>query len=172
MFIASMRQIIWTMNADQAGVEDLVSYTTSYARTYCQQNHLIPEINALAEWPEVRLTSEQRRNIFLVVKEALHNVVKHANAQNVRLTLGWEGGLVVELQDDGVGLSPHAQQGEGHGLRNMGKRVAAVGGSITMETGPKRTGDLAGARIRFHVPLEANQGYVARATAPADLRSP
>ncbi|MBK7269010.1 MAG: hypothetical protein IPI07_05700 [Flavobacteriales bacterium] len=76
--IGSMRQIIWTMNADQTSVEDLVVYASNYARTYCDQNTLAITVEAQGPWPDARLSSEQRRNMFLVVKEALHNVVKHA----------------------------------------------------------------------------------------------
>ena len=170
--IGSMRQIIWTMNADQSSIEDLVSYTTHYARTYCEQNGLVPEIIAIKDWPAVQLSSEQRRNIFLVVKEALHNVVKHADARTVRVVLGWSEGLLVDVQDDGVGLPAHTQHSVGNGLRNMRKRIEALGGYIVTETGMGLPGDLTGSRIRFSVPLDGNEGSIVRPVHSQDIRRP
>ena len=156
--IGSMRQIIWTMNADQAGLEDLVVYTSSYVRNYGAENDLAVEVSVGGPWPAVALSSEQRRNIFLVVKEALHNVVKHARAAHVRLTMLPEDGLTVELQDDGIGLPSGADMGQGNGLRNMRKRVVALGGSFELRNGH-------GTVLRFNVPLASstNQRSIAAA---------
>lgn len=145
--IGSMRQIIWTMNADQTSLEDLVVYTTNYARTYCAQNGLSIVVDAGGPWPEVRLSGEQRRNIFLVVKEALHNIVKHAHATTVELHMHWTDRVHVELSDDGVGLPKGTEDAVGNGLRNMRKRITSLGGTVRMD------GDH-GTRIHFQVPVE------------------
>lgn len=144
--IGSMRQIIWTMNADQAGLEDLVVYTSSYVRTYCAENRLAVEVATAGPWPAITLTTEQRRNIFLVVKEALHNVVKHAQASHVELRMLYENGLTVELSDNGIGLPKGADLGTGNGLRNMKKRITALGGTFELSNGK-------GALLRFNVPM-------------------
>ncbi len=172
--IGSMRQIIWTMNTDQSSLADLVSYTTNYTRSYCEQNGLAPEIITATEWPAVQLTSEQRRNTFLVVKEALHNVVKHANARTVRLVMSiGDDHLLVDVQDDGIGLPGHAQDSVGNGLRNMRKRIQALGGSLGTESSMGLPGDLVGTRIRFSVPLyrpDSNKGSIGARDIPADIR--
>ncbi len=154
--IGSMRQIIWTMNGDQATVEDLVVYTTSYVRNYCEQNELGADVKVLGPWPSVQLSTEQRRNVFLVVKEALHNVVKHAHANQVRVVMEWRDGLWVEVADDGVGLMRDAQGGQGNGLRNMEKRISVLGGSFTVD------GSENGTSIRFQVNFTStpNQGSI------------
>jgi signal transduction histidine kinase/ligand-binding sensor domain-containing protein len=172
--IGSMRQIIWTMNTDQSSLADLVSYTTNYTRSYCEQNGLTPEIITVKEWPTVQLTSEQRRNTFLVVKEALHNVVKHANARTVRLAMSHgDSHLLVDVQDDGVGLPGHTQDSVGNGLRNMRKRILALGGTLGTESSMGLPGDLLGTRIRFRVPLErsdSNKGSIGVSDIAADIR--
>ena len=158
--IGSMRQIIWTMNQDQTSVEDLVVYTTSYARNYCEQNEMAIDVNVEGPWPSLQLSTEQRRNIFLVVKEALHNTVKHAHAKTVRLDMRWRNGLVVEIADNGVGLAREAQAGQGNGMRNMAKRIAALGGTIAFESAPQ-----GGTVIRFRVAFAPtpNQGSIVTA---------
>ncbi len=144
--IGSMRQIIWTMNADQTSVEDLVVYTTNYARTYCEQNGLTITVEASGPWPGARLSSEQRRNMFLVVKEALHNIMKHAHATTVDLRIRWDQGVRIELTDNGVGLPKGTEDAVGNGLRNMRKRIHSLNGTLTM-SGEK------GTCLRFHVPI-------------------
>lgn len=154
--MGTMRQIIWTLNDDQSTLEDLVVYTTNYARTYCEENGLTAHIDAGGPWPSVQLSSEQRRAVFLVVKEALHNVVKHAHATEVRARMWTSNGLSVEINDNGSGLPQGADLGAGNGLRGMKRRITAQGGvfSATSERGT---------RIVFNVPLapSTNQGSIA-----------
>lgn len=144
--ISSMRQIIWAMNSDQGSLEDLVAYTTGHARSYLLENGLEAEIDATGPWPDMQLTTQQRRNIFLVVKECLHNVVKHARAQRVSLVMRWDRGLHVAVQDDGTGLVVTSAANGGNGLRNIRRRITDLGGSLSV-------GGTQGTRVEFHVPL-------------------
>lgn len=147
--ISSMRQIIWTMNHDQADLADLFAYAGSYARMYCEEHGLKMDIITRSGVKQVRLTSEQRRNIFLTVKEALHNVVKHAGARSVHMTMAGEPGqLSVVIEDDGTGLPSNAADGLGNGLRNMHNRIRSLGGQLEVSAGAVR-----GTRVRFTVPL-------------------
>lgn len=165
--MGSMRQIIWTMNADQSSISDLASYITNYARGYCTENGLKLEITTPSAWPGVELSSEQRRNVFLVVKEALHNTVKHANASAVRFSMNAGDELVVETQDNGVGLPVSAKETVGNGLRNMRKRIEALSGELHVEA----TDGGGGTRVRFTVPLPTpNQGSIGRNGTGRDIR--
>jgi len=153
--IGNMRQIIWSMNPDQEKVEDLVVYTCNYARTYALENSYELEVVANGPWPERSLTSEQRRNVFLSVKEALHNVVKHANASKVSLHISSHSDLSVEITDNGNGLPEGADMGEGNGLRNIRKRILSLQGRIEIRSQN-------GTRIRFSIPLAniGNEGSI------------
>jgi signal transduction histidine kinase len=138
--IGSMRQIIWTMGQDQSTLEDWVVYTTSYARTYCAENDLALLVATDPVWPALQLSMEQRRNLFLVVKEALHNVVKHAHASTVKLAIRSGDALEVVLEDDGIGLPPEAAKGLGNGLRNMQRRMQEVEGAAVLGNGQDERG--------------------------------
>ncbi len=162
--ITSMRQIIWAMNNDQGSLEDLVAYSTSYARNYLEEHGLHATIHATGPWPAIQLTSHQRRNFFLVVKETLHNVVKHANAHGVGMTMTWEEGLLLTVADDGQGMDPGTMGGEGHGLRNIRRRIADLGGQVTID-GSK------GTRIICQVPLSGpNKSSIAVTGITSNLR--
>lgn len=130
--IASMRHIIWSLQDDQGSLDDLVAYIGSYARSYLDAYAIALELRADAVPEELRLTAQQRRNLFLIVKEALHNVVKHAGASHVRLALRWADAFIVELSDDGRGLVDDGRATRGHGLMNMRKRAAEIGAELRL----------------------------------------
>jgi two-component system, NarL family, sensor histidine kinase DesK len=101
-----------------------------------------------SETAEISLTPAQESVVALVVREAVTNVVRHAQAQNCRLQLTpVNGNCQLEIQDDGCG----GLQPEGNGLRGMRERVEALGGTIERNTskGTKLT-------IRFPLPTQGN----------------
>ncbi|MBL7964384.1 MAG: hypothetical protein JNM31_11150 [Flavobacteriales bacterium] len=132
--IGSMRQIIWAMNEDQKKIEDLVVYATNYARQYGAQHGLVVHIHTPGPWPDRELSAETRRNAFLILKEAMHNVVKHAHARAVSIGMHWNDGLHMHVEDDGQGLPTQADAGPGNGLRSMRKRAATSGGTFQVTT--------------------------------------
>lgn len=91
----------------------------------------------------VSLTPAQESVVALVVREAVTNIVRHADAHHCSLRLAPANGTCrLEIQDDGRGGS----QTEGNGLRGMRERVEALGGSLQRET----TG---GTRLKIEFPL-------------------
>ena len=78
-----------------------------------------------------------RRNIFLTVKEALHNIVKHSQADNVSIRVKDGKDLVIAIKDDGIGFEERNIRAFANGLSNMKKRMNDIGGilEITIEKG-------------------------------------
>lgn len=146
--IVSMRDIIWALQDDQGSLDDLVAYISAHTRNYLDTHGIALQLEVDAQWPSLQLTSQQRRNIFLVVKEALHNVVKHAQARQVILRLRWEQGLQAEVQDDGLGLASGRKR-TGHGLVNMEKRAQQVNAALRIEAAPGGIGTI----VVLSVPL-------------------
>ncbi|MBK9176690.1 MAG: hypothetical protein IPM46_10235 [Flavobacteriales bacterium] len=144
--IGSMRQMIWAMDQEQTSIDDLLVYATSYARNYCAQNGIALHLEIAKGFPNAALRTEQRRNIFLVVKEALHNTVKHAQATELRISARWEEGLHLTIADNGIGLPTGADLGTGNGMRNMRRRMRELGGTLGFAAG-------SGTTINLFVPL-------------------
>jgi signal transduction histidine kinase len=105
------------------------------------------------------VTSEVRHNLFLAFKEALHNIVKHAAATEVQISLERRpDGFVLLVADNGRGFDPGvleehpgpgadpARSSTGNGLHNMQRRLAEVGGRCEWDTAPHE-----GTRVRFIV---------------------
>jgi signal transduction histidine kinase len=84
---------------------------------------------------EDRFEPDVESTVYRLVQEALTNIVKHADARNVRVAVTASGGAVsVEVQDDGTGFTPDAA-GPGFGLASMRERVFLAGGSLIIDSG-------------------------------------
>ena len=86
---------------------------------------------------------------FRILQEALTNVLRHAGARRVEVTLTLGPGVALQVDDDGVGLPLGATPGRGLGLIGMRERARALGGSVVVEPRPG-----GGTRVRCHLPAE------------------
>jgi signal transduction histidine kinase len=91
------------------------------------------------------LGGEFRRNIYLSVKEALHNIVKHAQATQVNVKIACADTLTIIISDNGIGLS-HKAKAFSNGLENMKNRMKNIGGSFEIE-------NKNGTTVKLTVPL-------------------
>jgi signal transduction histidine kinase len=90
-------------------------------------------VKVAAEEVSEELTEDHKTCIYRIVQEALHNIVKHASARNVRITVTQEPDrLLLSIQDDGRGFNP--PQERGMGLIGMEERVSALGGRLIVES--------------------------------------
>jgi len=95
-----------------------------------------------------RLGADVRREVFLIFKEALHNITRHAQATRVEIVLSIaQHRLELVVQDDGCGFDS-ARARDGQGLRSMVRRAQGLGGTLAVTSADGR-----GARLGLSVPL-------------------
>jgi len=129
--VESMSEIIWALNPQNDSLENLLSYLREQMQQHFEPFELSLKIVFPDDVPPVKLSNEQRRNLYLVTKEALNNVMKHSRAQIVNLVLEIEmNQLIFRVCDDGVGLPDTVSRPTGNGLKNMRKRMEDIGGTI------------------------------------------
>jgi signal transduction histidine kinase len=98
---------------------------------------------------DTRLPAKLETAIFRITQEALTNVVKHADAETVRITFEFgERSVLLAVEDDGRGFSQTREPDDGFGLIGMRERVASVNGSLEIGSEPG-----AGTRIAVEIPL-------------------
>lgn len=162
----SLDEIVWAVNPKWDDVENLVSYLGNYAQKFLGAAQIRRHLNLPTVVPPTKLPSQTRHNLFLCCKEALNNVVKHAAAKEVSLTVtADESSLNIEIADDGRGLSA-AKAGPpdvdrlspGNGLQNMRDRMEEIGGVFSISDRPGG-GTLVAFRLQF--PLKAKLDKVA-----------
>jgi signal transduction histidine kinase len=107
-----------------AALADLADRTQQEAKMTCTFD--CPEPVSVAD----NLTAT---HLYLIAQEAVHNAVKHAQARTVCIALQANAGLVLSVQDDGIGMPPRAEADGGLGLRIMGNRATIIGATLTIE---------------------------------------
>jgi signal transduction histidine kinase len=106
---------------------------------------------ALGDGPSSGLDPQLETTIYRLVQESLTNVIKHAGAHRVRVSVvSVDGEIRIEVQDDGVGFDP-AERTDGFGLAGMRERVYLAGGSMEFESGE------AGTLVRARLPRRADE---------------
>lgn len=131
--LTKMNAIIWSMSNSNDTLGNMIAYIRSYALEYFEDTGVICKIEIPENLPNIEVVGTIRRNVFLVVKEALNNILKHANATEVRITLKRvEDGLTLYIQDNGKGINMDELRQFGNGLKNMKKRMADIGVEFTI----------------------------------------
>jgi signal transduction histidine kinase/ligand-binding sensor domain-containing protein len=128
--IGKMGEIVWALNEKNDSLSDLLSYTRAYAVEYLTNNNIRCQVNAPGVFPSVFVSGEFRRNMYLTIKEVLHNIVKHAKAGNVLISIQIDKNLQIGIGDDGIGFDKNNIRPFSNGLNNMQKRMKDIIGSL------------------------------------------
>jgi signal transduction histidine kinase/ligand-binding sensor domain-containing protein len=146
-------EIVWAVNPRRDSLENFVSYTCSFAQDYLQVAKIHCRLDLPVTVSETALRTDLRHSLFLVVKEALNNVVKHAQATEV--TIGMEmraSEFIVRIRDNGRGFqtdSPEPTHSDGEGLGSMRHRIESMDGEFLLTSQPGN-----GTQIEIRVPLK------------------
>jgi len=136
--VDNIGEIIWAINPKHDHLIDLAAYLRQYAAQYFRVASIRCRFEFPDTVPDLQLSAEARRNIFLVVKESLHNVVKHSKATEVvvRFTLV-DQKMEIVIRDNGIGFSLKDATSLGNGLHSMKERMEDVGGRFVVESQPR-----------------------------------
>ncbi len=135
--IDKMSEIIWAMNSSNDSLANLIAYMRSFAADFLEHSHITHQFFIPEVIPDIKLSGGTRRNIYLAVKESLHNVVKHAKATEVIIEVKMHKNMTIMIKDNGKGFDQEKVRLFGNGLKNIQKRMLAVGGhaDITSNNG-------------------------------------
>ena len=159
----AMDEIVWAVNPRFDTLESLINYLEKFAQDFLATAGLRCRLDMPVQFPPWPLTSEVRHNLFLAFKEALNNVVRHAAASEVRISLTLTlASFELIVEDNGRGFDPISSEGpvsatdrlaSGNGLENMRRRLAAAGGRCDIRSAPGK-----GTTIVFVVPVRVPAG--------------
>jgi len=142
--------VVWAVNPAYDTLESVVQHLCKFAQEFLTLAGIRCRLAVPGELPPIALSSPVRHDLFLAVKETLHNVVQHADATLVTLRiLIREQELVVEIEDNGKGFPDGKHLPEQDGLDNIQARMAKIGGRSEYESGP----DGRGTRVRMRMPI-------------------
>ena len=149
--VRALEEIVWAVRPGSDTLQSLIDYIAHFANELFDGNTTRCRLDLPPELPALPLPPDLRHNIFLVVKEALTNALKHSAATEVRLEAKVaDGSLEIAIHDNGRGFEPPSSGDETrhHGLANMQRRAAAMKGTLNLESIAA-----GGTTIRLSVPL-------------------
>lgn len=146
--------IVWSIDPSRDELADLAARVRAFGADLLEADGVAWQVDLTESAAHVRLDPEKRRHLFLAVKEALHNVARHAHATRATVSFRLEGrALQVEVRDDGRGFTeevggPSPPRRGGHGLPSVRARAEALGGRLVILSRPGE-----GTLLRLEAPL-------------------
>lgn len=158
----AMDEVVWAVNPKHDMLEGLAYYLEKFTEDFLKGADLRYRLDMPVQFPARPLTAETRHNLFLAFKEALNNVVKHAAATEVRISLQIETAtLKLTVEDNGHGFAQNTESNNGrnesdllvsgNGLGNMQSRLTKIGGRCEVQSAPG-----AGTKVVFTVPIKVH----------------
>jgi signal transduction histidine kinase len=129
--VQTMSEIIWALNPQNDTLENLLAYTREQSQQYFEPLEMQFEISFPDIIPDIKLSNAQRRNLYLVTREALNNAMKHSSATIIQLKLVIiKKNYCFSVTDNGTGIAEKKIKPGSNGLLNMKKRMKDIGGNI------------------------------------------
>jgi len=133
--VKSLDEIVWAVNPRNDTLAHLIDYTGQFTTDYLRDAGIRCLLDVPEQTPVREVPSNVRHNVFLVVKEALQNIVKHARATEVWLRVSAiPGGLRMVIEDNGCGFEGAPAHAWADGLGNMRQRLTEIGGECRVQS--------------------------------------
>lgn len=132
--IENMRDLIWALNPENTTLDGLVARIREYYSDYTEDIPLDVIFNIEDSIPAIPVSTDVHRNMMMVAKEILQNIVKHAQADVIRVTVKRESdSLMFQATDNGVGFDI-SNPSVGNGLKNIRQRIQNIGGVCIIDS--------------------------------------
>lgn len=129
----SMREMLWSLNSGNDTLGSFVDYSKIYAYNFLKKTKIQLITQSENVVSETMISTEQRRNLFLCLKEALNNAYKHSQSSQLKLSFVQnEKEFMMKISDNGIGINH--EKPEGNGLRNMKRRMKEQNGHCEVST--------------------------------------
>jgi signal transduction histidine kinase len=151
--VQALDEIVWATNPKNDNLPRFTEYVCRFADEFFEGSAVRCWQEVPTTLPPTPLRSDLRHNVFLAIKEAFNNVLKHSRAKEVWLRLALAGdGVSISIDDNGSGFAADPPPPGGNGLHNMHARLAECGGRADVRSAPAQ-----GTRIRLWFPLPSGE---------------
>lgn len=147
----AMRDIVWSVSPENDSVDNLVLRIRLLAGELCEAAGIRFEFSKTSD-TSIMLQDEIRRNLYLSVKEAVINAVKHSEADLISISISIdESGITIIINDNGKGfrMESQAEKLGGNGIKNIQRRCDEIGAEASISTGEGK-----GTKIEIHLKLK------------------
>lgn len=145
--VTDMSDIVWSLDARRDQVGDLAARLRAFGSDLLERRGVGWSVDAPGEALQLHVSPDVRRELYLVFKEAIHNIAKHSGARKAALSFSLQDGCIRgEVMDDGSGF--RSGRSGGTGLASMKARIESLGGKFEI-----LAGDWGGTLVRVSVPV-------------------
>lgn len=145
----SMADIVWAINPENDTIEKVISRMKEFAADLLEPLDIRYTFEETGKVQEMKLDLNQRKDIYLLFKEAVNNAAKYSGCTAVKTAISLENGMVtMEITDNGAGFD-RAGSRQGNGLVNMEERAKEMGGQFEIDSTPGK-GTIVRLRVRSH----------------------
>lgn len=149
--VGALDEIVWAINPRNDSAGSVRGYLCEYAEEFLRPAGIVCRFDTGRVRPGLELGAQPRHELFLAFKEALTNVVKHADATEVLVAISSDDtGVLVVVEDNGKGIVADATGEHGDGRLNLRARLGRIGGSCEIEGRPG-----GGTRVTLQAPARA-----------------
>ncbi len=147
--VRNLDAMVWTVDPEHDTVAGLVEFIAGHAQEYVGPAGVLCRLDLPPQLPDRPVPAPTRHHVLMLIKEALNNALKHSGATEVTFRAAVsEGGLRLELEDNGRGFDPATAGRFNDGLGNMRDRARLAGGRCTITSTPGT-----GTKITVELPL-------------------
>lgn len=143
----SLSDIVWTTKQTEDNFDNVLVKMKEFTSEMLEMKDIFYTFNT-DTLPDVKLSPSKQYNFYLIFKEAINNIVKYSNAEEVTIELNRQGeNLILNITDNGIGFEEKNIK-SGNGLGNMRKRAESLGGEIKIESKNQE-----GTQVRLTIPV-------------------
>ncbi|MBK8699633.1 MAG: hypothetical protein IPN29_08825 [Saprospiraceae bacterium] len=131
-----IKEIIWSNEGEASSVSSILLFLKKAFKEKIELKNMVLHIDEIDKNNDIILRPEQTKNVYLTLKEATNNTIKHANASIITITFHRsENELELTLRDNGSGFDAENIMTAGSGLKNMEYRMKDIGGQAIITSG-------------------------------------
>lgn len=146
--VKALDEIVWVVDPERDTLASVVRYLASYVEEYLKGMNIACRVQIPNSFDDQPISGQMRHHLFLAIKEALNNAVRHGGATEVGFSVRVpDGRLSISITDNGSGFDPSSPS-EGHGLANLRERLAQIQGRCEIESSPGK-----GTTLSLEVPF-------------------
>jgi signal transduction histidine kinase len=132
--ISALYETVWAVNPEYDNLLDLSDYLCQTVTQLCERAGVRCRLQVENLSTDFQVSSQIRHNISMVVKEAVHNAIRHASATDIVMKMSFADNVLdISIQDNGCGFSMLAVQ-EGNGLANIRRRIKNITGICLIQS--------------------------------------
>jgi signal transduction histidine kinase/ligand-binding sensor domain-containing protein len=139
----ALSDIVWAIDTRNDRFDNIVNRMRALAIEILEPSNISIQFEVSEDIRDLHLDMQQRKNLYLIFKEAINNIAKYSGCEQVKVDINRQPNktVVMHIQDNGKGFDVAELYGEGkslsgNGIRNMKKRAEELGGTMTIDSVP------------------------------------